>query len=227
MIYLEDKKIEEALFSNKEEALVPIEITERDGELEIVTFEKTKKIAIEFEERFSSNPFSSEAIAFLDKRLNDIVLQWGYFVDDINEGHILTYINECINHSLILPNTKMIRSAEKYQNLTDYEFEPLSPDGDECYFVAIEDDKIVSVCEMNAEGVFIGATEINTYTSPDYRKRGYAASCVTAMCDYLSKKDKKIAYTTQRDNAASQRLAEKCGFKKIAQTYYYICYRND
>lgn len=227
MIYLEDEEIENALFENREEALVPIEITERNGEIEIITFEKTEKIAHEFEEKFIKSPFSREATEFLDSKLRNLASQWGYFVDDLNEGHILTFVCDKVNETLILPNTKMIKSANGYENLTEYEFEPLPENGEECYFVVLEGNKIVSVCEMNTDGVFCGATEINVYTNPLYRGKGYGSSCVSAMSDYLLKRDKKVAYTVQKDNLASISLAQKCGFVKIAQTYFYICYRND
>ncbi len=227
MIILEDKEIERALFENREQALVPIEITERDGELEIITFEKTKGIAIELEKRYSSAPFSDEAVSFIHESLKDEVKAWGYAVDDINEGHIITFVYNQLKESLILPNTKMIKSSKGYKNLTDYELEDLPSDGDECYFVTIEEEKIVSVCEMNTEGAFIGATEINTYTAPEYRGRGYSASNVSAMCKYLMERGKKIAYTAHRDNLASLSIAKRCGFEKIAQTYYYICYNDE
>lgn len=224
---LEDQEIEKALFENDEEVLVPIEITERDGKIEVITFKKTQKIAQEFEEKFISSPFSDEAVEFLHENLEDIVSSWGYEVDDLNEGHIITYIHEKLTENLILPNTIMIKNSEEYDNLTEYELEAIPNNSDECYFVAIEENKIVSVCEMNTEGVFLGATEINVFTNPLYRGKGYASSCVSAMCKYLFEKGKKIAYTVQKDNLFSISLAEKCGFKKIAQTFYYICYKKD
>lgn len=227
MIILEDREIENALFANKEQALVPIEITMRDNELEIITFKRTLDIAKAFEKKFSLNPFSTEATIYLHNLLEPIVNSWGYEVDDIYEGHILTYVLNDLDASLIKPSTKKIRSATGYESLIEYELEDIPNDRDECYFVTIENNKIVSACEMNTEGVFIGATEINVYTSPNYRGKGHGASNVSAMCEYLTKKGARVAYTTHKDNKASSALAEKCGFEKIAQTYYYICYKSE
>lgn len=227
MVILEDGKIERALFENREEAIIPIEITERDGNIEIITFEKTEAVARELEKRFASSLFSDEAIEFIHSRLIDTVHEWGYEVDDLGEGHIITFVHKNLNIDLILPTTKMIKSSKGYVNMTEYELENLDEDSEECYFATIIDNKIVSICEMNTQGVFIGAVEINTYTSPEYRGNGYSSSNVTAMCKYLGEKGKKIAYTVQTENSTSISVAEKCGFEKIAQTYYYICYRND
>lgn len=227
MIVLESKENERALFENQEEAIIPIEITERDGEVEIITLERTLDVAKELEKRFSKNLFSDEAIAFIHNSLKRRVDEWGYTVDDLKEGYILTYINESVNEDLILPSTVRLSFGEGYENLTDYELEPLDENGKECYFVTIDDGKIVSVCEMNTDGVFIGATEINVFTSDGYKKKGYGASNVSAMCKYLSSLGERIAYTVQAENEASIALARKCGFKRIAKTYYYICYRKD
>ncbi len=227
MVILEDKEIEKALFENCEEVIVPIEVTKRNGELEIITFEKTQNIANEFEKRFEKSPFTPEAKNFLHSSLKDVVKAWGYTADDIDEGHILTYIDKEINTSLILPTTKMIKAQGKYENLTEYELEQLPEESDECYFVTVIENKIVSVCEMNTEGVFVGAAEINVYTSPEYRKNGYGASNVCAMANYLINQGKRVAYTVNYKNKPSEELAIKCGFEKLAETFYYITYREE
>lgn len=227
MIYLEDSDTEKALFENGEEVLIPIEVTRRDGKLEITTFKKTLGIARNFEKLFSDTPFSEEAIAFLDSNLRDTVSSWGYFTDDINEGHILSYISVQYKPELIKPSTVMLKSVNGYKSLIEYELDEIPNDSEECYFATVTDGKIVSVCEMNTDGVFIGASEINVYTSPEYRGYGYGASNVAAMCRYLKSKGRRVAYTVNYENAPSIALAKKCGFEKIAHTYYYICYKKD
>ncbi|MBQ7788748.1 MAG: GNAT family N-acetyltransferase [Clostridia bacterium] len=227
MVILEDKEIEKALFENCEEVIVPIEVTKRDKKVEIITLEKTKDIANEFEKRFIKSPFSKEAKMFLHSSLNDVVKAWGYQGNDIDEGHILTYVDKEVNQSLILPTTKRIKGKGKYENLTEHELEKIPRNSNECYFVTIIDNKIVSVCEMNTAGAFIGATEINVYTAPHYRKNGYGASNVCAMANYLINQGKRVAYTVNYKNKPSEKLAIKCGFKKLAETFYYITYREE
>ena len=138
----------------------------------------------------------------------------------------MTYANPKIDKSLILDSTIRIKSADGYENLTEYELEPIDDFSDEFYFVSVVDGKIVSVCEKNTDGVFIGADEINVYTNPNYRNKGYGVSNVVAMSEYLLSLGKKVAYTSDFYNKASQKLAEKSGFEMIAKTYYYICYKD-
>ena len=225
MVILEDKDIEKALFENGEDALVPIEVTIRNGEVEIYTFEKTYEIARQFEARFKNDPFSREAISFLDTMLKPCVEDWGYFTDDIYENDIISFIDEKIDEKSIQPTTKKLKKASKYENLTEYDLVDLPNASHECYFATVLDGKIVSICEMNTEGVFVGATEINIFTSEEYRSKGYAISNLTAMTKYLRSKGKRVAYTTRSDNYASISLAKRVGFKEIARTFYYVCYK--
>lgn len=227
MLEIEKIDIENELFSSLSPTLVPIEITMSNGKTRIVTFSKTIRIAKEFEKRFINEPFSKEAIAFLEGEMSDIIKEWGYFTDDYFPKHIFTYVANDLNEDLILPSTKMLKSIDGYENLTEYELEPLDEKSDEAYFATIIDGKIVSVCEMNVDDAFIGATEINVYTNENYRKNGFAVSNATAMAKYLISLGKRVAYTAPKENISSQMVAEKCGFEKIAETYYYICYKEE
>ena len=224
MLEIEDLSLENELFEGRAETLVPIEITRSKGETRIVTFSRILDVARELEKKFSSDPFSDNAISFVEEKMAEIIKKWGYFTDDYFPKHILTYLAEDIDESLILPTTKMIKSTDGYENLTEYELEPIDNSSDEVYFVTETDGKIVSVCEMNAEDAFLGATEINVFTAEDYRKKGYAQSNATAMVKYLASLGRKVAYTAPIDNKSSVHVAEQCGFKLIAETYYYICY---
>ena len=225
MIKTEKRRMEKYLFASLPEALVPIEVTLRSGKLYVETFRKTKKTAKKFHSLFKDTPFSKEAKAFLNENLSSVISEWGYFTDDLNEGHIVTYIADSVNEELIQESTVRITSGEGYENLTDYELE--RTDGEECYFVTVIDGRIVSVCETNAKDAFCGAKEINVYTAKEYRGKGYGASNVSAMIKHYLSLGHNVAYTSRKDNTASCRLAEKCGLKKIAETYYYICYKEE
>ena len=225
MIKAVDKKTEKYLFNVLPESLVPFEATVRDGELTVEYFRKVKKAARQFYNRFKEYPFSDEAIEFIDSALKDEVEEWGYFTDNLREGHIVTFVANGFNDSLILDSTRLIPSGEGYENLTEYELEPL--ENGEVYCVTVLDGKIVSVCEPNASDAFIGAKEINVYTVPEYRGKGYAVSNVSAMIRYYQQREERVAYTSVADNAASIKTAERCGLKKIAETFYYVCYKKE
>ncbi|MBQ8163711.1 MAG: GNAT family N-acetyltransferase [Clostridia bacterium] len=223
MIELEDAELEKKLFSANAETLVPIEITLDKNGLRICSFNKTLDIAKEFKKRFSCAPFSKEAIAFLEESMLPLITSWKYFTDDYFPKHIYTFLASSVSDDLILPSTVFVKSIEKYENLTEYELEG----NDDGYFVTVLENKIVSVCEINVSDAFINAKEINVYTNENYRKKGYGVSNVMAMTKYLLSKGEKVAYTAPKDNIASQKVAKKCGFDKISETYYYICYREE
>ncbi len=227
MIKTEKRRIEKYLFDTLPEALIPIEVTYRSGRLKIEAFRRIKRIAKEFYRLFRNNPFSSEAKAFIHEKIKNDVEKWGYFTDDLNEGHIITYLADRVKDELILDSTVKISSGEGYINLTDYELENADSEGNECYFVTVLDNKIVSVCETNSRDAFLGAKEINVYTAEEYRGKGYGASNVSAMIKHYLSLGHNVAYTSRRDNTASCTLAEKCGLTPIAETYYYVCYKGE
>ena len=227
MVKTEKRKMENYLFSSGHETLVPFEATVRNGKLTVSTFRKTKKSAKEFYKKYKLSPFSKEAIGFIYDSLLPICRKWGYAPDDMYEGHIATFVANGRCQELIKPSTKMIKSLGNYINLTEYELEEISEDREECYYVTVIDGKIVSVCEVNADDAFVGAKEINVYTAPEYRCKGYGLSNVAAMTEYYRDLGYNVAYTCRCDNAASMALIAKCGYRKIAETYYFICYKED
>ena len=123
MLKTEKRRIEKYLFTNLPEALVPLEVTLRSGKLCIETFRRTKGIAKKFHKLFKKTPFSNEAKAFLNENLSPKVSECGYFCDDINEGHIITYVADFVRDELIQESTVRITSGDGYENLTDYELE--------------------------------------------------------------------------------------------------------
>ena len=227
MVKKVNRNIEKYFFNTLPETLVPFEATVRNGELVVESFRRTIKSAKKFHKQFYHDPFSDEAIAFIVSELSSVVSGWGYFTDDIKEGHIITYVADIAKSDLILDSTHKIKKADGYINLTEYELESIDEEDDACYFVTVIDGKIVSVCETNAQDAFIGAKEINVYTAHEYRGLGYGASNVSAMVKHYISLGYRVAYTSRKDNSASCALAEKCGFDKVAETYYYICYKEE
>ena len=227
MIKLEKRKMERYLFNTKYSTLVPFEATVRNDKLTVTTFRRTKAQAKQFYKKYKNAPFTEEAKEYIYNELSLICKKWGYAPAEMEEGHIVTLVTDKINKELIKPSTVKIKSIGDYVNLTEYELEPIPEESEECYFVTVIDGKVVSVCETNAEDAFVGAKEINVYTDPKYRGMGYGASNVTAMTEYYLSLGYNVAYTCQNENKASVALAARCGYKKIAETYYFICYKED
>ena len=227
MVKTEKRKMERYLFSSGYSTLVPFEATVRGGKLTVTTFRKTKTQAKAFYKKYKNAPFSAEAKKYIFSELAPVCREWGYEPAELEEGHIVTLMADRVDKELIKESTLKIKSLGEYINLTEYELEPIPSESEEYYFVTVIDGKIVSVCETNAEDAFIGAKEINVYTAPEYRGKGYGASNVTAMTEYYLSLGYNVAYTCRNDNKASIALAARCGYKQIAETYYFICHKEE
>ena len=176
--------------------IIPFEFDESN----IVAFDVLKDIAEEFEIRFSDDAFD-----FLYKKIKPYTDKWGY---TLNEKYLYswdyTYIIDQINTDLILDNT--VKDGER--------------------FVTIIDGNIVSDTKENPyqEGSLF--RDIAVSTDINYRNRGYAASNVAAHAKYLEEMNLKATYRCDKFNIASQRVAEKVGFKLYGKKYYYVCEKN-
>lgn len=78
-------------------------------------------------------------------------------------------------------------------------------------FGIIEEGKVVS---MSGAAVSSGIGEIYIETAPAYRKRGYAAACLSALCSHMKKEGLLMVYEAREENIASNRLAKGVGGKK-------------
>ena len=68
--------------------------------------------------------------------------------------------------------------------------------------------------------------EITVSTAPQYRKKGYGASCVAALSEYLLGKGKTPVYCVSRYNVKSFKLAGKFGFEKVLRFYALAAYKD-
>ena len=96
---------------------------------------------------------------------------------------------------------------------------------------ALEDGKEVGFALFfHNFSTFLGRAGIyleDLFVIPEYRGKGYGASNVTAMTEYYLSLGYNVAYTCRNDNKASIALAARCGYKQIAETYYFICYKEE
>jgi RimJ/RimL family protein N-acetyltransferase len=70
-----------------------------------------------------------------------------------------------------------------------------------------------------ASGAFLGSIELSSewtigyWVAPGARGRGVATRALRLLCSWASQRPLRL--TTHPDNAASQRVAEKAGFRRI------------
>ncbi|MBQ9121024.1 MAG: GNAT family N-acetyltransferase [Clostridia bacterium] len=229
MIRLEDADFEEFFFSEFPDIAIPIEIrVDRNGACVITTYRRTETIARELEARFSSDPFSEEALRYLDTALRPIVSAWGYRPDKRCESYILNYEAASasqIDRSVILPESRILFALpEGVGNRTTYDFEEENEDPKS---VTVKDGKVVSLACVNPYDAEEDERELNTETAPQYRGRGYSASNTARLALELLKRGNRVTYNCNVKNIASRRVAEKCGFTYVGRSYYYVCYREE
>ena len=226
MIRFEDEAFEEFFFEEFPDVAIPIEIRIRRGQdPEIITYRKTEHIAKELEARFSENLISPEALCFLDQELRPIVTSWGYEPDKRCKSYILNYIAtdaSQISTDVILPQSQIVvELPESVGNCTTYDFH----DDEDPKAIIVENGKVVSLACVNSYDEDSNERELNTETAPKYRGVGYAASNVACLSCQLLDEGFIVTYNCSIKNQASRRVAEKCGFDHIGESYYYICYR--
>lgn len=226
---LEDGDLEEFVMSGESDIAVPIEIFVSDrGEAYLTVYSAFSDVANDFISRFSNDPFSSEALEYLNSALTEPMKKAGYRKDIRGEYRILSYSSAGADIRPPLCELEIVKISsneefEKYYNDTtrDVELDPDDP-CDVC-FAVIENGNIVSYAAVN-DLTEDDTVEINVETCPNARGRGLATAVVSALCHYLTEFGETVSYRCRISNAASVRVAEKVGLKKTGVRYSFVCY---
>lgn len=72
------------------------------------------------------------------------------------------------------------------------------------------EDELVAAASLNWQSPFFGEIAVNT--KPEYRRRGWGRSVVSAMANYLLESGRIPLYAVAEENIASIQLAEALGF---------------
>jgi len=87
----------------------------------------------------------------------------------------------------------------------------------------IIDNKIVSCASAgyHADKISDKIIDISAATHENYRKKGYAASNVAALCEYIlnMQEEKELHYITDINNIASQKTALSAGLVQVRYSY--------
>jgi predicted GNAT family acetyltransferase len=83
---------------------------------------------------------------------------------------------------------------------------------------AVVDGELVSVAFTAAGTERFG--EVGIKTREDFRGRGFSTAAASLVCAELQAAGKTVIWSTDRDNAASQRVASKLGFSEVSRRVY-------
>ena len=225
-IVYEDADLEEFALGEESDVAVPISVSkDEDGAVTVTVYSRFAKEAEEFAKQFGDDPFSAQALDFIDRVFAPPMREYGFRYEREYDQTVLTFTSsgktERPDNAVCIGTQAEL---EKYEFLTARDFE--IDDGDPCdaAFAVIEDGKIVSVAAVN-DYSDDGSVEINVETAPAFRGRGFASDAVSALASYLEGLGERVTYKCRESNAASVKVAEKAGMKYAGKAFYYVCYR--
>lgn len=85
--------------------------------------------------------------------------------------------------------------------------------------MAVVDGRVVSICHTPLP-MTAHAAECGDWTDPDFRGRGYAAAVTAAWADIVGPTRRRLFYSTDAENHASQRLAARLALRSIGWTWH-------
>lgn len=228
MVKLEDRQFEDYIIETSSHIAMPFELhMTNDGRIEIISYSFTQKIAEEFEEKFSSNPFSNEAKRFLSEKLTPAMNELGYDTEGAADRIHLEYRCDKVDTTKILPECEIISTleGEKWDELPLDEFALDPEDRTDRMAVVRDGDKIVCFAGLNDISEDDGYIEVTVECCENYRHRGFGVSCIAKLTDYLLSLGERVKYICIEDNYASRAAAESAGFVLYDRCMPFVCYR--
>ncbi|MBQ8836997.1 MAG: GNAT family N-acetyltransferase [Clostridia bacterium] len=216
-----DSEGENFIRENLFDIAVPVHVEQFEGETKIFAYPFAAKLCEEYEERFSEDLFSDEALDFLRNGCKEFCNELGYKEEKYpkNWGYNFICTENTADQSIIC---ERIRRDGKYKNLTTFNIaECLAYE--RVIYAVVKEGQIVSVA-VTSESISSAKDiiEIGTETAVGYRKNGYSAAAVCALSEFLCAKGLKVLYKCHRENAASAAVARKAGFDEVGKFFYYV-----
>ncbi len=228
MIIFEDKDLEAMVLSGNSCIAVPIEIYVAEGdEAKITTYSCFGKIAKAFEEIFKGKELSADALKWIDERIYADVKMFGY-EHSLEDIHYMSEYSLTDSEKLKKCDTSKVTFINSENELRGCDIsliEGLVIDSESA--VVVEDNKLVAIAAVNDVSFDDGGVELFVETDIEYRNRGYGSATVTALTEKLLSESICVRYKCAKNNGASVRLAEKCGFEKNGERYSYVCFAVD
>lgn len=238
MIEFEESELEEAFLNGELPVAVMMSARlDTDGVLSVTAMRCAGEIASEYIARFSDEPFSEMAKAFVCDSARSFFASHGYDYSGEASDVICEFCPadcpaDCPAGGGIPPvldeRAAIITVADcGCDPVTDTFAEYENPYGFDLSCVPC-----AAVCVGN---IIVCAAGINDYSDTDeceinvecaeeYRRRGYGRAAVLALLQLLCKAGEKAVYKTSESNVSSVRLARSCGFAEKVKTLYAVGY---
>jgi RimJ/RimL family protein N-acetyltransferase len=225
-----DREGEAFVFENNWDLLIPFSMEKMaDGELAVSAIPRVARIVREFLGRYSDEPFSDRALAWLWERIEPFEAEWGYRGGRYRWRRCRIFrLPEQTALPLPLPGTRELVPSDAARNKTTYSIIDSLEAG--AYMAGVLDGGfVVSVAVTHdsiAEAEPGDVLELGVETVPSARGRGYAASCLSLAASELLSRGLIPEYRSVRSNRASARVAERVGFRQVGEACYLLMRRD-
>ena len=169
--------------------------------------------------------FSEDAFAALDRALRPHLAAWGYKPAMFPSRYGISLIQDTADAlyvSSVLDGTKRLtEELFPLKNLTSMKPADCAARG---AYAQIADGQIVCIASVNRVSDLERCVEIGVECAPDYRRRGYAASCVRALTRDLCEGGNVVLYRHYHTNIGSAAVARAAGFRPVGRFFSYTSF---
>lgn len=168
---------------------------------------------------------SAEAFSALDGALRPYLGEWGYRGAAFPARYGISLVQDdadAVPESVILDGTvKITDEMCGMENLTSMNLTDCAGRG---AYAQIADGKIVCIASVNCVSELGQCVEIGVECAPEYRLRGYAVSCVSALTRELCAGGNVVLYRHYHTNIGSSAVAKKAGFRAVGRFFSYTSF---
>lgn len=230
MVDAEDREFEDDIIKSGYHIAVPVQIEKKSsGELRIIAYSFVMEKAREFEEKFGGDPFTEDAFAFLDGNIAPVMHELEFSTEHATERIFREYRCEAADKSKILPECELIDTldGQDYDESLELDAFLLDPANRIDRMAVVRDgEKIVCYAGLDDVCENDGLLEVTVECAEEYRHRGYGASCVAKLTEYLLSIGEKVKYVCEDDNVFSKKTAASAGYKLYKTVLPYVCYKH-
>lgn len=230
MVDAEDIEFERDIISSGYHIVVPVQIEKKtSGDLRIIAYSFVMDKAREFEQKHGDMPFTEDALACLDELISPVMEKMDYSTAHAKERIFLEYRCENADTSKILPGCELIDTLDGEDYEDSLELDAFALDKSEKIdrmAVVRDGGKIICYAGLDDVCENDGLLEVTVECAPEYRHRGYGASCVALLTDYLLSIGEKVKYVCEDDNRLSKLTAASAGYTLYKTVLPYVCYKH-
>jgi hypothetical protein len=208
-------------------AIVPVSFACVGERMIVSAYPSVRSVIDAHFEKYRSHDalFSEDAFSALDRALRPRLAAWGYKPAMFPSRYGISLVQDdasAVSSDCILSDTVCVTDALcQMKNLTSMKLADCAARG---AYAQIADGQIVCIASVNRVSDLERCVEIGVECAPDYRRRGYAASCVRALTRDLCEGGNVVLYRHYHTNIGSAAVARAAGFRPVGRFFSYTSF---